>query len=647
MARKPEKNRAKGSTFRERLANWIATPAGPIRRKLSTENQEEIRHILLSPVSWFKGVDTPEGHVTPWELAIFMVSTMLTTGGGGFSGRLDFLFKEYYHISPNKMSVAGVISSLWDAFNDPILGSWMDRKKMGPKQWRFVMRLAAVTGHTLVLFKMINFGGNMTEMQHLVTLVVLNCIQDIIGTLDAVAGQKLRAGISPYTQQRTRTQVWTSIGNSLGFTVSAIPNVLMGLQNVFGWNDYQIIVVGTAIMLPFNICGSMMITFIRQRVDFKYAGKPANSLPYDMDQGFTVPEAEEKKAEQAEQVQAEQEKLEAEMREAEQRYRTASAARDEMLANMTREERRAWKKEEKAKKKAEKAEQKDFRKMVENGEIKIDPETGEPKLSVGQSFAVLKYNKYFIWNTVANFITVFTPSVDSSLIYRYLVPKLNVGGKEVTGEIFLTLRDYIVGVPLSFTKPFSRQFVNLCGGPLRVHKIHSACQIVASFIKFVIGINKFWKLALQILIDALLYVIQDMDSVAGTMMTYEMLDMVELKTGFRTEGVTNSINGLFAKIVTNNIGTVTGNAFLQWTGYKGGYKESGEALPTRFVKYMWPMFTLTGVFDNLIFLIARSMYKHTPEDARRIEDELIEMRKHTGRENVAEKQTVGVRSDEP
>ncbi|MFR7951491.1 MAG: hypothetical protein ACLU8W_13340 [Clostridia bacterium] len=145
MARKPEKNRAKGSTFRERLANWIATPAGPIRRKLSTENQEEIRHILLSPVSWFKGVDTPEGHVTPWELAIFMVSTMLTTGGGGFSGRLDFLFKEYYHISPNKMSVAGVISSLWDAFNDPILGSWMDRKKMGPKQWRFVMRLAAVT----------------------------------------------------------------------------------------------------------------------------------------------------------------------------------------------------------------------------------------------------------------------------------------------------------------------------------------------------------------------------------------------------------------------------------------------------------------------------------------------------------------------
>ena len=304
-----------------------------------------------------------------------------------------------------------------------------------------------------------------------------------------------------------------------------------------------------------------------------------------------------------------------------------------MLAQMTRREKREWKKEQKAK-------EKDFREMVENGEIEIDPETGEPKLRMLQSFEAVKYNKYFIWNTVANFITVFTPSVDSTLIYRYLVPRFRINGKEVTGEIFLTIRDYIIGIPISCTKPFSRQLVNLCGGPLRVHKMNSVCQIVAALIKFFLGINKFWKLAIQMAIDAALYVIQDMDSVAGTMLTYEMLDLVELKTGFRTEGVTNSINGLFAKIVTNNIGTATGNAFLQWTGYTGGYKESGEALPPKFVKYMWPMFTLSSAFDNLIFLLARSMYKHTPEDARRIENELIEMRKHAGIGKAESEETV-------
>lgn len=544
-----------------------------------------------------------------------MFSSMLSTGGSGFSGKLDFLFKEYYHISPNKMSVANVISSLWDAINAPLLGSWMDRKKWGPKQWRFIMRLSAITGHTFVLCKMINFGGNMTELQHLVTLVALNCIQDIIGTLDSVAGQKLRAGISPYTQQRTRTQVWTSIGSSMGFTISAIPNMLMGLQDVFGLNDYQIIVMGTAIMLPFNIMASIMITFIRQRVDFKYSGKPMNALPSDMDQDVPVPEAEKAEEEEKQPTEEEIEQRKAEEKETERRYREARMERDRMLANMTRKEKRAWKKEQKSKKR-------DYREMVANGEIKIDPKTGEPVLNVLQSFEIIKYNKYFIWNTVANLITVFTPAVDSTLIYRYLVPRFKIMGKEISGEIFLTIRDYIVGTPISFTKPFSRQFVNMCGGPLRVHKLNSICQIVAAFIKFALGIDTFWKLAIIMVLDAGLYVIQDMDSVAGTMMNYEMYDLVELKTGFRTEGVTNSINGIFSKIITNNVNTITGNAFLEWIGYKGGYKESGEALPPRCVKYMWPMFTLSTALDNTIFLIARSMYKHTPEDAGRIEQEV-------------------------
>lgn len=643
MGKKSKKDQSKGPGFRERLANWITKPAGPVRRKLSDQNREEVRQMLRNPKSWIKGVDLPEGHVTPWELLLFMFSSMLSTGGSGFSGKLDFLFKEYYHISPNKMSVANVISSLWDAFNDPLLGSWMDRKKWGPKQWRFIMRLSAITGHTFVLCKMINFGGDMTEMQHLVTLVALNCMQDIIGTLDSVAGQKLRAGISPYTQQRTRTQVWTSVGSSMGFTISAIPNMLMGLQDVFGLNDYQIIVMGTAIMLPFNIMASMMITFIRQRVDFKYSGKPMNALPTDMDQDVPIPtaeETEEKKEKEKQPTEEEIAQRKAEEKEAERRYREARMERDHMLANMTRKEKRAWKKEQKAKKR-------DFREMVANGEIKIDPETGEPQLNVLQSFEIIKYNKYFIWNTVANLITVFTPAVDQTLIYRYLVPRFTIGGKEISGEIFLTIRDYIVGTPITFTKPFSRQLVNMCGGPLRVHRLNSICQILAAFIKCVLGINKFWKLAIIMALDAGLYVIGDMDSVAGTMMTYEMYDLVELKTGFRTEGVTNSINGIFTKIITNNVNTITGNAFLEWTGYKGGYKESGEALPPRFVKYMWPMFTLSTALDSTIFLIARCMYKHTPEDARRIEQEVTEMRKQAEEErNNQEKQPVGVHSDE-
>lgn len=612
------------SSFRERLADWITAPEGKLRSRLTDQNREDLQKAIRNPVSWFKGVNLPDGYVTPWELLLFTFSGMLATGGAGFSGKLDFLFKEWYHIKPNDMSVAGIISSLWDAVNDPILGSFMDRKKMGPKQWRLIMRICAVTGHTLVLIKMID--GGLTNFQHLVVLVTLNCLQDIIGTMDGIAGQKLRAGISPYTQQRTRTQVWNSIGSSMGYTVSAIPMLLMGLQDVFHLNDYQIIVMGTAVMLPFNILASFLITFIKQRVDFQYTGKPLNALSSDPDTENYIRTAEEIETEKAAKKEAEdlarakQDKMDEEIERAQEARRKAKAERKEILSTMSRKERRKWKKEHKV----------DFRKQIENGEIAIDPYTGEPKLSILQSFQVVKYNKYFILNTIGNFITVFTPSVDQTLVYRYLVPRFKVFKKEITGEVFLVLRDYIIGTPITFTKPFSRQLVNKCGGPLRVHKINNFVNIVAAFIKLSVGIKSFWALGINLLLDAVLYVIGDMDTIAGTMLNYQMYDYVELKTGVRTEGVTNSINGLFAKIVTNNIGTVTGNAFLEWTGYTGGYKETGEALPERFQKYMWPMFTLSTAFDSAVFLFLRSMMHYTPEDAKRIEEELIAMREANG-----------------
>lgn len=619
---KNTKNRANKPKYRDRLANWITAPEGKLRARLTDASREELKTAIMNPVAWFKGAQTPDGYVTPWELFLFALSNMLTVGGAGFSGKLDFLFKEWYHIKPNDMTKAGIISSIWDAVNDPILGSWMDRRKMGPKQWRWIMRISAVTGHLFVLLKMLDgkmlVDGGFSDFQHLAILVFFNCLQDIVGTMDGIAGQKLRAGISPYTQQRTRTQVWSSIGGSMGYTISAIPMVLMGLQDVFHLNDYQIIVMGTAIMLPFNILASILITFIKQRVDFKFAGKPANALPFVDEETMNaanLPQAE-AQTEAPEETEEERELREAQEKQAKAAYEKARIERDRMLDQMTYKERRAWKKAHKL----------DFREKIANGEIPIDPETGEPKLSVLQSFEVIKYNKYFIYNTIGNFITVFTPSVDQTLVYRYLVPRFKVFGKEITGEVFLVLRDYIIGTPITFTKPFSRQFVNMCGGPIRVHKINSILNIVAALIKLAVGINKFWKLAINLLLDAILYVVGDMDAIAGTMLNYEMYDLVELETGIRTEGVTNSINGLFAKIVTNNIGAATGNAFLQWTGYTGGYKNTGEALPERFVKWMWPMFTLSTAFDNTIFLIMRSLVKHTPEDARRIEQELIELR---------------------
>lgn len=619
------KNRKKKDkpTFQERLAQWVLEPEGKIRGKIKLESKQELSKAILNPMAWFKGVDLPEGHITPWELFLFAFSSALTNIAGGFVGKQDFLFKEFYHIKPNILSVGGIISSLWDAANDPFLGSYMDRKRMGPKQWRTIMRIAAVTGHCMNVIKMID--GGMSAWQHVALLVFCNCLQDIIGTFDSVAGQKLRAGISPYSQERARTQVWTNVGNSIGYPLSTIPLLLMGLKDVLHLNDYQIIVIGAVIMLPLNILASYLITFIHQRVNFR-PGAPMNSLNYD-----PVKMTEELSAATAETAEEQDELYMARVQR--QNAVNDKQAEKTMLKLMSAKERREYKKKKKA----------EHKERFNRGEYDIDPETGEPKLSVLESFAIVKHNKYFITNTIGNFIVTFTPSVDPLLIYRYLVPKFKVFGKEVSGEMMWLLHAQVAGTFVTVSKPFARQLVNMVGGPLKAHKLAHIANITSYLLRFIVGYNKFWKLVLNMLIEGVCFVFDDMSGVAGTMLNYEMLDYVELKTGLRSEGVTMAVDALFKKIITNNIGTVTGNAFLEWTGYTGGY-EANAVLPERFTKYMWPMFTLANVFDNLCWYIIRSTIKYTPEDRERVEAELQKRRQQL--DNAAEGEKVSVSSEQ-
>ena len=56
------------------------------------------------------------------------------------------------------------------------------------------------------------------------------------------------------------------------------------------------------------------------------------------------------------------------------------------------------------------------------------------------------------------------------------------------------------------------------------------------------------------------------------------------------------------------------------------YGRIAQALPERFVKYMWPMMTLATAFDSLVYLIARAFLKYSPEDSDKVEALLKERR---------------------
>jgi hypothetical protein len=101
-------------------------------RFIPAETQEHAKEGARHPVRWVRGEGIPPDHITPWELLLYFSHRAFKGMFEGFAHKHDFLYKEWFRIPPNSMSVAGVISSVWDAVNDPILGGWMDRKRFDP-----------------------------------------------------------------------------------------------------------------------------------------------------------------------------------------------------------------------------------------------------------------------------------------------------------------------------------------------------------------------------------------------------------------------------------------------------------------------------------------------------------------------------------
>jgi len=413
----------------------------------------------------------------------------------------------------------------------------MDRKRFGPQGLRTIMRASAVVGSVLTVVKMLD--GGMSQFQHLLLLCICNMTADITGTMNGVASQKMRAGISPLTQQRGRIDVWGNMGGSLTWAIGNLPTILMGFSQYFKFNDYQIIFYGSLILLPFGIAAHILPTFIRQRVDYSYPVPAASAEKKEGEEGELLPE----------------------------------------------------------------------------------------KLSLAQTFQVIKHNKYFIVNSIASFITVFTPDMgDELMIYRYIMPTYKVFGYEMGGEALLTLKQMLSGTLSNILQPFHRQIINRVGGPLRAQQLKCLVNIFNRLVMFTFGYKSPWRFAILVAMESLWNASIGFDGVAGAMLGYEWYDYVELKTGQRSEGVTTAVNNLFSKIVTNNIGQVTGNAFLQWTGYEGGYKADGTRPPEKYLRFMWPMYTLIPVLDHAIWFAARCFVKWRPEDRERTEQALAERR---------------------
>lgn len=149
----------------------------------------------------------------------------------GFTNNWWFLFcNDILHISSGQVGMIQSVSKLWDAVNDPLIGSFVDkhRFKNGEKLRPYLLITPPFIGVLSALMFM-NFSSNAATS--LLIMLVLYFFWDLCYSFQDTALWGILAVSSPHSEERSRVAQWISIGAGAGSALVGIFPLLKG-ENV-------------------------------------------------------------------------------------------------------------------------------------------------------------------------------------------------------------------------------------------------------------------------------------------------------------------------------------------------------------------------------------------------------------------------------
>jgi len=248
---------------------------------------------------------------------------------------------------------------------------------------------------------------------------------------------------------------------------------------------------------------------------------------------------------------------------------------------------------------------------------------------IKEGFLIMRHNKFFVVNTIARFVSVFTPRISDPDFYRFCGLNDTVdqaiegwAGKG-NAELLYAVRNFVTGVPGNALQPMSRRAINRVGGPRNMMLAYSGVNVFFFLIRYIIGVENVPGILISWGADTILKAFTKWDQVANGIADFEMLDYVEYKTGRRSEGVKVAVDGIINKIALNNIDTIVGNLALMRVGFD---IDLDTHQTPNYVKWATRFYFLSPVIDNTAYFIARLFYRYPAEERMRVEAELIERR---------------------
>ena len=181
------------------------------------------------------------------------------------SQRLFVFINTVLGIPSEKTGLITGISTLWDAVNDPIVGTLIDARKFKPgdKLRSLILYTSPIIG---ILTALMFFDFNLNITASIVLILIVYLIYDLLYSIQDIAMWGLIPLSSSNSEERSRVSQWVSIGAGAGAAIGGLfPSVRSILVDNAGMSEKNAYFLGAVV---FGL-GGMLISMLAYRMKEK------------------------------------------------------------------------------------------------------------------------------------------------------------------------------------------------------------------------------------------------------------------------------------------------------------------------------------------------------------------------------------------
>lgn len=226
---------------------------------------------MKNPIKFFFSKEESDTKVANNRLLSYSVGLAGQNMNYNFvANRLFVFLNTVLGIPSEKTGWVTSVSTLWDAINDPIIGTIVDSRKFKPgnKLRPFLIYLPPIIG---ILTALMFFDFGMSQTQTIIFVVAVYLCIDIFYSFQDVALWGMISLSSPNSDERARVSQWVTIGAGAGATIGGLfPSVRQILVDGGITTEKTAYFVGA---VAFGL-GGMLISMLAYRMKEKVHYEP-------------------------------------------------------------------------------------------------------------------------------------------------------------------------------------------------------------------------------------------------------------------------------------------------------------------------------------------------------------------------------------